>query len=153
MPYAQAGRRRRAGGAANLVGLIERKRAAAPGPVILLDAGDAFQGTYISNSNHGEAVVEMMNVREWTQWPWATTSLTGGWTCLESASAGRFPVLAANLEQDDGQSLPGIEPYVILDAGGVRVGVLGLTYHDIKNIVAASSIEGLRSLASIETVR
>ena len=49
--------------------------------------------------------------------------------------------------------LQGLQPYTVVDAGGIRVGVLGLTYHDLKTIVKASALEGLRSLPPAETVR
>jgi 2',3'-cyclic-nucleotide 2'-phosphodiesterase (5'-nucleotidase family) len=75
----------------------------------------------------------------------------------ERIEQARFPVLAANLEATSGQALedllPGLSPYAILDAGGVRVAVLGLTYHDLSTIVRASAVEGLRSLPGIDTVK
>jgi 2',3'-cyclic-nucleotide 2'-phosphodiesterase (5'-nucleotidase family) len=65
----------------------------------------------------------------------------------------RFPFLAANLETESGAMLEGVLPYTVLDAYGVRVGVLGLTYHDLATIVLRSAIEGLRSLPPVETVK
>jgi 2',3'-cyclic-nucleotide 2'-phosphodiesterase (5'-nucleotidase family) len=74
----------------------------------------------------------------------------------ERIEQARFPVLAANLEATSGQAienlLPGLSPYAVLDADGIRVAVLGLTYHDLSTIVRASAVEGLRSLPGIDTV-
>jgi len=142
------------GGAANLVGLIDRERASAPGPVLLLDAGDALQGTYISNLNRGQAVVEVMNAAGFDaatlgnhEFDWGQDVL---WKRIDQA---RYPYLAANLELC-GDGLPeGVQPYVVLDADGVRIAVLGLTYHDLSSIVMASAIQGLCSLPPAETVR
>ena len=142
------------GGAANLVGLVERKRAAASGPILLLDAGDALQGTFISNSNYGEAVVEVMNAAQVDAMTLGNHEFDWGLDVLQERIAqARFPVLAANIQTVAGRPLPGVKPYVILGADGVRVGVIGLTYHDIKTIVAASAIAGIRSLPPVNAVR
>jgi len=142
------------GGAANLAGLIQRQRAEATDPVILLDAGDTLQGTYISNSNHGQAAVEWMNLIGTTAFCLGNHEFDWGLDVLqERAEQAEFPFLAANLETDDGKSLPGIEPYVVVEAGNYKVGILGLTYHDLKTIVKASFIEDIHSLPPIETAR
>lgn len=142
------------GGAANLVGLIDRERASAPGPVLLLDAGDAFQGTLVSNLNYGQAVVEVMNIAGVDACALGNHEFDWGLDVLQARiQEASFPFLAANLEAEPGQMPEGVLPYTILDAGDVRVGVLGLTYHDLTTIVRASAIEGLRSLPPVPTVR
>jgi 5'-nucleotidase/UDP-sugar diphosphatase len=141
------------GGAANLVGLIERMRARAPGPTLLLDAGDAMQGTYISNSNQGKAVIELMNLANVNAMALGNHEFDWGLDVLRARIAqAQFPCLAANLEADPGAELSDIAPYTILDAGLAKIGVLGLTYHDLSTIVKASAIEGIRSLPPAETV-
>jgi 5'-nucleotidase/UDP-sugar diphosphatase len=139
-------------GAANLVGLIERIRARASGPAILLDAGDALQGTYISNSNQGRAIVEVMNLAGVNAMALGNHEFDWGLDVLrERVAQAQFPCLAANLETDPGVGL-NVAPYTVLDAGPVKIGVLGLTYHDLRTIVKASAIEGIRSLPPDETV-
>ncbi len=142
------------GGAANLIGTIERERAAAPGPVLLLNVGDAFQGTYISNSNRGQAVVELMNLARTDALALGNHEFDWGLDVLR-ARIGQtaFPCLAANLETDDGRPLDGVQPYAIVDVGQLTVGLLGLTYHELRTVVKASAIEGIRSLPPTETVR
>jgi 2',3'-cyclic-nucleotide 2'-phosphodiesterase (5'-nucleotidase family) len=152
--YPRTGQDRALGGAANLVGLIERTRSHAPGSTLLLDAGDTFQGTYISNSNHGTAMVEVMNFAGVNAMVLGNHEFDWGLDVLRARIAqAQFPCLAANLESAPGIRLEDIAPYVILDVGESRVGILGLTYHDLSTIVKASSIEGLRSLSPIETAR
>jgi 2',3'-cyclic-nucleotide 2'-phosphodiesterase (5'-nucleotidase family) len=142
------------GGVANLVGLIERKRDAAPGAVLLLDAGDAFQGTFVSNSSRGQAMVEVMNLAGVDAFALGNHEFDWGVETLQARMGqASFPVLAANLETDAGATPEGVSPYVILQAGDVRVGVLGMTYHDLQTIVRASAIEGLRSTPPVEAVR
>ena len=142
------------GGAVNLVGLIERMRAQAPGPAILLDAGDTLQGTYISNSNQGTAVVELMNLAGVSAMVLGNHEFDWGLDVLRARIAqAQFPCLAANLLMDPSIKVEGISPYAVLDAGQIRIGILGLTYHDLATIVKASAIEGVRSLPPVETAK
>ena len=140
------------GGAANLVGLIERLRDQASGPVLLLDAGDTFQGTYVSNSNQGTAMVEVMNLAGVDAMALGNHEFDWGLDVLRARTAqAHFPCLAANLAMDPGVEVEGISPYATLDAGRIKIGILGLTYHDLSTIVKASAIEGLHSLCPVET--
>lgn len=142
------------GGAANLVGLIDRIRNRTSDPVLLLDAGDTFQGTYISNSNQGTAMVEVMNLAGVDAMVLGNHEFDWGLDVLHARVAqAQFPCLAANLEMASGGLLAGIDPYAVLDAGQLRIGVLGLTYHDLSTIVKASAIEALRSLPPVETAK
>ena len=142
------------GGAANLVGLIAHRRSEATGPVLLLDAGDAFQGTLISNSNQGQAVVEIMNLAGVDAMVPGNHEFDWGLDALRARiQQARYPFLAANLEDASGDALGDVLPYVVLNAGGIAVGVLGLTYHDMRTIVKASALEGLRSLSPVQTAR
>ena len=142
------------GGVANLVGLIDRQRASAVGPVLLLDAGDAFQGTYVSNMNHGEAMVEIMNLAGVDAFALGNHEFDWGLDVLHARiQQARFPFLAANLETESGALPDGVLPYTVLDADGIRVGVLGITYHDLATIVLRSALQGLRSLPPVETVK
>jgi 2',3'-cyclic-nucleotide 2'-phosphodiesterase (5'-nucleotidase family) len=156
--YAESKGDQERGGAARLVGLIEQKRAAAPGPVLFLDAGDTLQGTYISNRSRGEAAFEILNAAGLDAMTLGNHEFDWGLDVLRArVQQARFPVLAANLEATSSQPLdtllPGLSPYTILDAGGVRVGVLGLTYHNLASIVRASAIEGLRTLAGVQAAQ
>jgi len=142
------------GGVAQLVGLIDRRRSAARGPVLLLDAGDAFQGTYVSNMNHGEAMVDVMNLAGVDAMTLGNHEFDWGLDVLRARiQQAHFPFLAANLEAESEDMLKGVLPYTVLDADGIKVGVLGLTYHDLATIVLRSAIEGVRSLPPAESVR
>jgi 2',3'-cyclic-nucleotide 2'-phosphodiesterase (5'-nucleotidase family) len=53
---------RELGGLVNLVSLIDQVRAEDPARTLLLDAGDTFQGTFVSNNTQGQVVMEAMNL-------------------------------------------------------------------------------------------
>lgn len=48
--------------------------------------------------------------------------------------AGNFPILCCNLAMPDGETIPGTQPHMILDAGGVMLGVVGVTDPDAKYV-------------------
>jgi 2',3'-cyclic-nucleotide 2'-phosphodiesterase (5'-nucleotidase family) len=64
-----------------------------------------------------------------------------------------FPYLAANLiDADSGQVPSWARPWVVLPAGGVSVGVLGLTYEGTPGAVVAGAVEGLVFTDPVEAV-
>jgi 2',3'-cyclic-nucleotide 2'-phosphodiesterase (5'-nucleotidase family) len=145
------------GGMAQLIGLVDRERAKAPGPTLFLDAGDSIQGTYVSNRSRGEAVFEILNAAGLDAMVLGNHEFDWGLDVLrQRIEQARFPLLAANLETESGQPLesllPGVSPYAVFTAGDVRVGVLGLTYHNLAAIVRASAIEGLRTVKGIDAL-
>ena len=111
--YASAKGDRELGGAAQLAGLIEEERASAPGPVLLLDAGDTCQGTYISNRSRGEAVFEILNTIGVDAMALGNHEFDWGLEVLEERiRQAQFPVLAANLEAVSNQPLESMLPRV-----------------------------------------
>ncbi len=117
-----------AGGAAYLASMIAGERAKNPGGTILLSAGDMFQGTPVSNLFFGKPVLEIMNELRFDamalgnhEFDWGRDVLAGN---LLNAT---FPFLSANTIDDNGQLLPGVRPYVIIERKGVKVAVIGIT--------------------------
>jgi 5'-nucleotidase/UDP-sugar diphosphatase len=143
------------GGLINLVSLIDQLRAEDPDHTLLLDAGDTFQGTYVSNSTRGEVVMAAMNVAGYDAWTLGNHEFDWGQEVLRARiDQARFPALAANLlDADSGQAWDGVEPYVILQVGRARVAVLGLTYPDTPAINEAENVAGLDFWEPLETLR
>jgi 5'-nucleotidase/UDP-sugar diphosphatase len=69
---------------------------------------------------------------------------------LQRVSEARFPVLAANLRGPDGAVLPGHRDMIIIEAGPVRIGVVGAT---LPNTPELSSPGDLRFSSAIDAVR
>ncbi|MGD0231041.1 MAG: bifunctional UDP-sugar hydrolase/5'-nucleotidase [Syntrophorhabdales bacterium] len=144
----RAGRGRPAGGAAYLAAMIGAQRAANPGGVILLSAGDMFQGTPVSDLFHGRPVLEMMNEMGFDamtlgnhEFDWGRTVLSG---IMKDA---RFPVLSANIVDRAGRRLAGAAPYVIVERKGIKVALIGLTTPET---AIATKRENVRGLTFIE---
>jgi 5'-nucleotidase/UDP-sugar diphosphatase len=143
------------GGLVNLVSLIDQVRAEDPDHTLLLDAGDSFQGTYVSNSTQGEVVMAAMNLAGYNAWALGNHEFDWGQEVLHSriAQAG-FPVLAANVrDAATGELWDAVEPYTIVQAGQTRVAVLGLAYPDTPTINEPQNVAGLEFQGAVETVR
>jgi 5'-nucleotidase/UDP-sugar diphosphatase len=143
------------GGLVNLAGLIDRVRAENPGRTLVLDAGDTFQGTYVSNSTQGEVVMAAMNAVGYDAWTLGNHEFDWGQEVLRARIAqAEFPVLAANLlDESTGEVWDGVRPFFILKAGVARVAVLGLAYPDTPAITKPQNVAGLDFREAAGTVR
>jgi 5'-nucleotidase/UDP-sugar diphosphatase len=145
----------RAGGMAQLAGQVAVFRARAPERTLLLDAGDAWQGTFISNANKGEAVTKAMNLMRYDALAVGNHEFDWGQDVLaQRAKEATFPLLAANvIETRTGASPPYLKPFVVRDLGIARVGIIGLTNPGSATIVKATSVSGLQFKPAADSVR
>ena len=153
------------GGLALLDGYLSNLRAARQkdgGAVLLLDAGDLYQGTLESNLNEGAAVTDAYNAigyqaaavgnHEFDYGPVGASAVPHapgddprGALKARLAQA-RFPFLAANLvDTATGTpvSLPNVAPSVMLTINGVKVGIVGLLTEPAMSYTTAANVEGL----------
>jgi 5'-nucleotidase/UDP-sugar diphosphatase len=152
---ANAGPTFRAGGMAQLAGQVAVFRARAPERTLLVDAGDAWQGTFISNANKGEAVTKAMNLMRYDALAVGNHEFDWGQDVLaQRAKEATFPFLAANvIEATTGASPSYLKPFVVKDLGIARIGIVGLTNPGSATIVKATSVTGLRFQTAADSVR
>ena len=145
----------RAGGMAQLAGQVAAFRARAPQRTLLVDAGDAWQGTFISNANKGEAVTAAMNVMRYDALAVGNHDFDWGQDVLaQRAKEATFPFLGANVsETKTGRSPPYLRPFVVRDLGITRVGIIGITNPGSATIVKATSVAGLTFQPAADAVR
>ena len=142
------------GGIANLAALLARQRAIAPGRTLLLDGGDAWQGSFISNANKGAAVVQAMNLMGYDAETLGNHEFDWGQDVLRARAAeARFPFLAANVVDAAGEVPAFARPYVVKDLGVARVGIIGIANPATPIISKPANVAGLRFLPAAETVR
>ncbi len=112
--------------------IVDSLRRAAPGRVILVDAGDLLQGnpmTYVAarvDSLAPHPVIAAMNAMRYDAAALGNHEFNYGLTTLDRATRqARFPFLAANTERSDG----GREyaPSVTVERKGVKVAIIGVT--------------------------
>jgi 2',3'-cyclic-nucleotide 2'-phosphodiesterase (5'-nucleotidase family) len=131
-PYQEYPRRGVIGGVARLATAVARARAAHPaGSVLLVDAGDTFGDGLLANLMRGEATIRMMNALGYSFMTLGNHDFEYTATrTRELQSIARFPMRAANaIDKTSGAPFLG-DPTLVVNAGGVRVGLLAIGYHN-----------------------
>jgi 5'-nucleotidase len=162
------------GGLALLGGYVANLRAARArdgGAVLLIDAGDMFQGTLESNLNEGASVIAAYNALGYTaaavgnhdfdfgpvgptSTPQQPSDDPRGALKARAAQAG-FPFLAANLiDTATGRPVdwPNVRPSTIVTAAGVRVGIIGVMTERALSVTIAANLGGLRVAPLVDTI-
>jgi 5'-nucleotidase / UDP-sugar diphosphatase len=101
-------------------------------PVLLLDAGDPFQGTLFFNYYQGQLAAEMMTTMGYDAMAVGNHEFDLGPEVLAAfADSADFPLVSANLRIAAGSLLEGrVAPFAVVEAGGTRVGIVGTTPTD-----------------------
>jgi 5'-nucleotidase len=120
------GRNQGLGGVAKRATLIKRVRAEQKN-VLLLDAGDYFQGTPYFNFFGGEVEIKMMSELGYDAATLGNHDFDGGIEGLERQLVhANFPIISSNYDFSDtimnGKSIP----YKIFKKDGIKIGVFGL---------------------------
>ncbi len=131
------------GGLARIGGLFNAIRAEVGDGVIALDNGDTFHGTYVPVASDGLAMVPTMNAL-------GLAAMTAHWEFAYGpagfkrlAALLNYPVLAINcFDKATGELF--FAPYLVLERGGLRLGVVGLACPIVDKTMPPSYSEGVR---------
>lgn len=132
----------------------------ADGGVVLVDAGDMFQGTLESNLGEGAAVIAAFNALSYTAAALGNHDFDYGPVGeLEPKDGGdpqgalrarlaeaRFPMLSANLVEARTGEAPAwqnLAPSALVEVAGVKVGIVGVLTHETPQIVMPAYFAGL----------
>ena len=154
-PYQEYARAGTIGGFARLATAVEDiRRTRGAENVILVDAGDTFGDQLLSNLTRGEATPRLMNALGYAfmalgnhdyEYTAENTRRLQGLV--------RFPMRAANaIVTATGQPFLG-DPTTVVTVGGVRVGLLALTYHNTDQTGNRDNTKGLQFLSGIDVAR
>ena len=129
---------------AGYVNVIRAQARAAGDDVIILDGGDLFQGTLISNQFQGRSVVDVYNAIGVTAAAVGNHEFDFGMPVLKDRLAqARFPFLAANIFLKGTTTRPDwARPYAVVDAAGTKVGIIGLATVDTPLTTNPTNIAG-----------
>ena len=127
------------GGIARLKTAIDQERAAleaAGENVILLNAGDNFQGSLFYTYYKGEIIADFLNDMGFTVVATGNHEFDDGpETYAEFLELVNFPVIGGNFDVSDEPSLAGqLNGVIVLDIGGEKVGVIGALTVDTQEI-------------------
>jgi len=152
---------------AGYVNNLRAMRSADGGAVLLIDSGDTFQGNIESNLSEGAVIVDAFNALGYTAQAVGNHDFDYG--AVDSpmarqlpgdlrgalkarAAQARHPFLAANLlDATTGRPVewPDVRRSVIVDAAGIKVGIVGVMTIDGLRSTLAANVQGLR-LAPLE---
>jgi 2',3'-cyclic-nucleotide 2'-phosphodiesterase (5'-nucleotidase family) len=128
------------GGFAPLKTLIDREVENAKGPTMVTFGGDAISPTAMGGVTKGAHMIELLNA------VWTEVAVPGNHefdfgpevfhTRLEES---RFPWLGANMLGPDGKVCCGMKDNILIDMGGVKVGVFGLLTETTAGFSSAGS--------------
>lgn len=118
------------GGSALLAAVVKQIRAEG-GNTLLLDGGDRFTGTLFHTVHKGQDSVQIMNLLGYDAMTLGNHEFDGNKTepeILENFVEGvNFPVVTANVTFPESSPLAdGVKPYVVLDVGDQKIGIIGL---------------------------
>lgn len=153
------------GGAALLSAYIQRIRETAPGPVLILDGGDLFQGTLISNATEGKPVIKFYNTlglaaaavgnHEFDYGPQGPDSVPTKprqdprGAIKARAKEAAFPFLSANILNTEGKAPAWLKKSVIINIIGeggapdTKVGIVGATTTSTPETTVGRNLTGL----------
>ena len=124
----------------------ERQRAEQNGwGFLLVEGGDIFQGTPLGEFTKGQAVIDFMNLMGYDAMTVGNHDYDKGQEVLLDLIAGAgFPVLGANVvDSSSGRTVDYLRPYVILERGGLRIGLFGLLTHYMRGMSTPEHVRGL----------
>ena len=120
------------GGVSRRKTLIDTIRNTENLPVLLMDAGDVFQGSLYFNQYNGMADLEFYNAMGYEAMAMGNHEFDKGAQYLaDFIKRATFPVLSANVRVKPGSPLDGIyKPHVILTKGDQKIGIFSVIADD-----------------------
>ena len=120
---------KRVGGVAAIKGLMDSLGAQCRCPTLRLDGGDEMQGSPASNWVYGKSIVEAMNAMGIAAAAVGNHEYDWGLDTLQARMQdARYPWLSANtIETRTGKPPAWATPWTVLEVGGKRVGLIGIT--------------------------
>lgn len=124
------------------------------GPVLLLDAGDVFQGTPYFNLYKGRLDYQLMTMVGYDAGTLGNHDFDNGVPALlQAMEAARFPFVNCNFEMKGSpELLKRVQTYVVRDFPGVRVGITGVGI-DFAGLVAPKNHQGISWMDPAEALK
>lgn len=116
---------------------------------VILSAGDMFQGTALSNYDHGKTTIEIMNKMNFDamvlgnhEFDWGYEEMYHYQDGDTSNGEAMFPFLGCNIiEKATGEMPQGVKAYQIVERGGLKIGIIGYMGYGNESDISVSMIE------------
>ncbi|MEM7317631.1 MAG: bifunctional metallophosphatase/5'-nucleotidase [Pseudomonadota bacterium] len=143
------------GGVARIKSMVDAKRAAMPDDnLLVLDAGDPFQGSLFYTTYKGAAEAEFMEAIGYDVMAVGNHEFDDGPAGLaDFVDAVSFPVISGNLDLSSSAELNGkVDNHVVLEVGGQKIGIISALATDTvetsspgEDVVFQDEIESLKA--------
>jgi 5'-nucleotidase / UDP-sugar diphosphatase len=132
------------GGMAEIATIVRNAR-----PDLILDAGDISTGTFLADEFKGSPMIQAMNKIGYNAGTIGNHEFDYGQNALRlRLREAKFPVLSANLQTPVSE----IKQYTIVNARGIRFGLIGLTTEDVKSQSHPNNVVGVTVLDTVKTL-
>lgn len=140
------------GGYANLTGYIDSLKKTYP-DAITLNAGDDFQGSPISSITKGLSQILILNEIMPTAFTLGNHEFDYGVeNLIKAMEVVRFKIISANVyDLPTNKNL--FDPYVIVNAGSVRIAIIGIILENLDEYVFPENIEGVKVVDPLLSVK
>jgi 2',3'-cyclic-nucleotide 2'-phosphodiesterase (5'-nucleotidase family) len=133
------------GGMAQMATIIRAAK-----PDLILDAGDLFTGTFLSDQFKGVPTIQAMNKIGYTSGTVGNHEFDYGQDALRMRLRdAKFPVLSANLQAPIFE----IKKYTVVTAKGIRFGIIGLTTENTELTTHPKNLKGVTLQDVVKTVQ
>lgn len=145
------------GGQEDMGAIIARERENAKDKgnnFLLLDAGDMAMGTSLSGMFEGEPMMKIMNSHGYDAAVLGNHDFDWGLDALQKMKEeANFPFLSSNILDQNGKPLPNIQPFIIKELPGMKVGIVGVSTKDVTGVATQEEVKSLKVLDQIEVLR
>lgn len=140
-------------GYARYKAIINALKAANDDMVLVLDAGDTFHGTNFASLSKGQSVVRLLNDLGLDAMSPGNHDFNYGFDELEILKKeADFPILAANVVKEESEE-KAFDGSIMLEVGGLKIGVLGLATPETKVKSSPINTEGLEFTDEVEATK
>ncbi len=128
------------GGISNMLGYLEKYRT--PNSLVL-NAGDDFQGSPISNFTRGKSQIEFLNLFNLDAFVIGNHEFDYSWQSLDTTlNLAKFDYLSANVYISSEEKTIG-KPYIVRNINGVKFGIIGITAPDLEDLSLPQNLDGI----------
>ena len=139
------------GGFARLSGQINQIREENPNNVLLLNAGDMWQGTPFFNFFGGELEFDFLNKMKFDVTTLGNHEFDNGIEHLaEKLPMLSVPIVLSNYDMSGSPLKDFVKPYLIIERNALKIGILGLLI-DLNGLALDSNFKGIKYLNAVTT--
>ncbi|MGJ8657670.1 MAG: bifunctional metallophosphatase/5'-nucleotidase [Akkermansiaceae bacterium] len=131
---------------------------------ILVDIGDLYQGTPVSQLCNGKVMVELINKIGYDSWTLGNHEFDWGLQAVEeAANLSKMPILTANIEYQgrkpgkwgnaDHPLAKRVAPFMLKEVDGFKIGIVGLVTPGLPYWLSPDLLKGVKPLDPVECLQ